>query len=56
MRAALPVCATYGLAVVGGYRYGCAPDEIAKVRAWAQAWSTRIGVDLAEAEPWLDDE
>lgn len=37
-------------------RYGCPPDEIAKVRAWAQDWSTRIGLDIAEAEPWADEE
>lgn len=37
-------------------RYGCPPDEIAQVRAWAQDWSTRIGLDIAEAEPWSDEE
>lgn len=25
-------------------RYGCATDEIADVRAWAQNWSTQIGL------------
>jgi hypothetical protein len=37
-------------------RYGCAPDTIADVRAWAQEWSTEIGLDLAEAAPWSDEE
>jgi hypothetical protein len=36
-------------------RYGCPPDEIVAIRAWAQEWSTRIGLDIAEAEPWPDD-
>jgi hypothetical protein len=37
-------------------RYGCAPDTIADVRTWAQEWSMQIGLDIAEAEPWADDE
>ena len=37
-------------------RYGCAPDMIAAVKAWAQEWSTQIGMEIAEAEPWSDDE
>ena len=37
-------------------RYGCPPDQIADVRAWAQEWSTQIGLDIAEAEPWSDDD
>jgi len=36
-------------------RYGCPPDEIVAVRAWAQEWSTQIGLDIAEAAPWSDD-
>jgi len=36
-------------------RYGCPPDQIAEVRAWAQEWSTQIGLDIAEAEPWSGD-
>lgn len=37
-------------------RYGCAPDEIAGVRSWAQNWSTQIGLDIAESEPWSEEE
>jgi len=37
-------------------RYGCAPDTIADVKAWAQEWSTQIGLDMAETEPWSDDD
>jgi hypothetical protein len=37
-------------------RYGCAPAETADVKAWAQDWATEIGLDMAEAEPWTDDE
>jgi hypothetical protein len=37
-------------------RHGCAPVEIADVKAWAQEWSTQLGLDIAEAEPWSDDE
>jgi hypothetical protein len=37
-------------------RYGCAPVQIADVKAWAQDWSARISLDIAEAEPWSDDE
>lgn len=37
-------------------RYGCAPEDIADIRSWAQDWSTQIGLDMAEAEPLSDDE
>lgn len=37
-------------------RYGCALEEIADVKSWAQDWSTQIGLDMAEDEPWSDDE
>jgi Nucleotidyl transferase AbiEii toxin, Type IV TA system len=37
-------------------RYGCAPQEMADVKSWAQEWSTQIGLDMAEDEPWSDDE
>jgi hypothetical protein len=29
---------------------------IAAARAWAQEWSTQIGLDLVETEPWFDDD
>jgi hypothetical protein len=37
-------------------RYGCDPALISEMRTWAQGWSTQIGLDLAEAEPWSDDD
>lgn len=37
-------------------RYGCDDDEIASVRAWAQNWSTQIGLNIAESEPWSEEE
>jgi hypothetical protein len=37
-------------------RYGCAPETIADVKSWAQEWSAQIGLDIAEAEPWSDEE
>jgi hypothetical protein len=37
-------------------RYGCNPALISGMRAWAQEWSTQIGLGLAEAEPWSDDD
>jgi hypothetical protein len=37
-------------------RYGCDPALISDMRTWAQEWSTQIGLDLAEAEPWSDDD
>jgi hypothetical protein len=37
-------------------RYGCDPSLISGVRAWAEEWSTRIGLELAESEPWSDDD
>ena len=37
-------------------RYWCDPSLVSAARAWAQEWSTQIGLDLAEAEPWFDDE
>jgi len=36
-------------------RYGCDPAVVTEARAWAQDWSTQIGLDLAEAEPWSED-
>jgi hypothetical protein len=26
------------------------------VKAWALSWSTEIGLDIAESEPWSDDD
>jgi hypothetical protein len=37
-------------------RYGCAPVQIADVKAWAQDWATRMSRDIAEAEPGSDGE
>lgn len=37
-------------------RYGARPELIAEVKAWALNWSTDIGLDMAEAEPWSDDD
>ncbi len=37
-------------------RYGAGPELIAEVKAWALNWSTEIGLDIAESEPWSDDE
>jgi hypothetical protein len=36
-------------------RYGSDPAMISAAKAWAQEWSTQIGLDLAEAEPWSED-
>ena len=63
VQAAMPVCTRYGLALAGGYEpdlvalgRGVLDDEFqsAAIRAWAQAWSTRLSMDIAEAEPWSD--
>jgi hypothetical protein len=37
-------------------RYGARPEFIAEVKAWALSWSTEIGLDIAESEPWSDDD
>jgi hypothetical protein len=37
-------------------RYGARLERIAEVKAWALDWSTEIGLDLAEAQPWSEDE
>jgi hypothetical protein len=37
-------------------RYGVGPELIAEVKAWALAWSTEIGLEIAESESWFDDE
>jgi hypothetical protein len=34
--------------------YGYDAAQSADIRAWAQAWSTRLSMDIAEAEPWSD--
>ncbi|GIH70621.1 nucleotidyl transferase AbiEii/AbiGii toxin family protein [Sphaerimonospora thailandensis] len=34
--------------------YGCGPDEINAMRAWAQQWADRLGLELAENELWTD--
>jgi hypothetical protein len=36
--------------------YGYDAAESAAIRAWAQAWSTRLSMEIAEGEPWVDDE
>jgi hypothetical protein len=37
-------------------RYGAGQELIAEVKAWALSWSTEISLDMAESEPWSDDE
>ena len=37
-------------------RYGAKPELIAEVKAWALDWSTDIGLEIAESEPWSDDQ
>ena len=37
-------------------RYSSDLSMISEARAWAQDWSTQIGLDLAEAEPWSEDD
>jgi hypothetical protein len=37
-------------------RYGARPELIAEVKEWALDWSTQIGLDMAESQPWSDDE
>jgi hypothetical protein len=37
-------------------RYGAGQELIAQVKAWALNWSTEIGLDIAESEPWSDEE
>lgn len=37
-------------------RYGARLERIAEVKAWALDWSTEIGLELAEAQPWSEDE
>ena len=31
-------------------------ELIAEVKAWALNWSTELGLDIAESEPWSDEE
>jgi predicted nucleotidyltransferase component of viral defense system len=35
--------------------YGCAADEIAGIRIWAQAWSNRLALEVAQDQPWVDE-
>jgi hypothetical protein len=37
-------------------RYGAGQELIAEVKAWALNWSTELGLDIAESEPWSDEE
>jgi hypothetical protein len=37
-------------------RYGARQELIAEVKVWALDWSTEIGLDIAESEPWSDDQ
>jgi hypothetical protein len=35
--------------------YGCVVDEIAGLRRWAQEWATQLGLELLQAQAWVDD-
>lgn len=36
--------------------YGLNPAQSAEVRGWAVAWSARLSMELAESEPWSEEE
>jgi hypothetical protein len=36
--------------------YGFSQEQAAEVQRWALEWSSEIGTDIAEAEPWSDPE
>lgn len=35
--------------------YGCGLKEINAMRAWAQQWADRLGLELAENKLWMDE-
>jgi hypothetical protein len=37
-------------------RYDARQELIATVKAWALDWSTEIGLEMAESQPWSDDD
>jgi hypothetical protein len=37
-------------------RYRCGLDLIVDIKAWAQAWANRLGLELAQDEPWTDED
>ena len=37
-------------------RYGCEPEQIAAIKAWAQAWANRLTLEVAQDEPWTDED
>jgi hypothetical protein len=39
-----------------GYGYGCEPEQIAAIKAWAQAWANRLTLEVAQDEPWTDED
>ncbi len=36
--------------------YGIGVAQSAAIRSWAIEWSARLSMELAEAEPWSDDD
>ena len=36
--------------------YGLDTTQSADIRAWAVGWATRLSMDMAEAEPWSEDD
>ena len=51
-----PITSTYRVDVLKEPLNHCAPEMIGAVKVRAQEWSTQIGLDLAQAEPWSDDD
>jgi Nucleotidyl transferase AbiEii toxin, Type IV TA system len=37
-------------------RYGCDETLILAMRTWAQDWATRLGMEIAQDEPWTDED
>ena len=36
--------------------YGYDPVQAARIKAWVQAWATRLNMEIAEAGQWSDGE
>lgn len=36
--------------------YGCTAEQIAGLRVWAQSWSNRLAQEVAQDQPWVDDD
>jgi hypothetical protein len=36
--------------------YGCASEEIAALKQWAQEWATQLGLEIIQDEPWGEED